>query len=328
MSHQSFFVWPHGGKSVSLAGAFNHWNPQPLHKQGNYFFGVLDLPDGVYSYKFVVDGRWVYDISQIHADDGSGNWNNEIEVGRAAVVHKEPSSQPVPKQQQHKEQQAERQQKGGEQQQKGGEQQQQKTKKQLRIEQQQKQQAERQQKGGEQQQKGGKQQQKGKKNEPPPEPEPQPQPEPEPQPESEPQPEPQPEPELVPQPEEFLPESEAQQEAELEAEVQPEAEVEVEAEAVDETPQPPQKVLISILTIEVVGQSEVNMEEVEKFVRSVQRPGLKWEGSAIKDHVFGLQKLEIICQARDDVAIEGDVLKELESNEDLVASAQITNFAC
>jgi len=169
MSHQTFFVWPHGGKSVSLAGTFNHWNPHPLHKQGNYFFGVLDLPDGVYSYKFVVDGRWVYDISQIHVDDGSGNWNNEIEVGRAAVVHKEPSSQ----QQQHQHQQHQHQEQPQHQhqhqeqpqhqhkeqlQKQGGEKQpQQKSKKQLKKEQQQ---AERQQKGGDQQQRGKQQQQK------------------------------------------------------------------------------------------------------------------------------------------------------------------------
>jgi len=77
-----------------------------------------------------------------------------------------------------------------------------------------------------------------------------------------------------------------------------------------------------------VGQSDVDMVEVEKFVRSVERPGLKWEGSAVKPHVFGLEKLEIICQSRDDVAIEDDVLVALTKNEDLVASAQIIGFAC
>jgi hypothetical protein len=108
---QTFFVWPHGGQIVSISSTFNHWNPQPLLKQGNYFFGVFfDLPDGVYQYKYVVDGRWVYDISQPHVDDGSGNWNNYVEVGKAAI-HKEASgpahsapakAQPPPKEQQQK----------------------------------------------------------------------------------------------------------------------------------------------------------------------------------------------------------------------------------
>jgi len=107
---QTFFVWPHGGQFVSISSTFNHWNPQPLVKQGNYFFGVFDIPDGVYQYKYVVDGRWVYDISQPHVDDGSGNWNNYVEVGKAAihkeapgVAHSAPAkAHPPPKEQQQK----------------------------------------------------------------------------------------------------------------------------------------------------------------------------------------------------------------------------------
>jgi len=99
---QIFFSWPHGGKSVSVAGTFNNWSPQTLQKQGNSWFGVFDLPDGIYQYKYLVDGRWVYDIGQIHADDG-GNWNNEVVVGKVAGF-KEPGSQPISRPQQPKEQ--------------------------------------------------------------------------------------------------------------------------------------------------------------------------------------------------------------------------------
>jgi len=89
-----------------------------------------------------------------------------------------------------------------------------------------------------------------------------------------------------------------------------------------------EKVLISIITLEVVAQQDTDMAELEKFVRSVQRPGLKWEGSAVKPHVFGMEKLEIICQARDDVSIEDDVLEFLRGNGDLVAGATILGFSC
>jgi len=167
---QTFFVWPHGGQFVSISSTFNHWNPQPLVKQGNYFFGVFDIPDGVYQYKYVVDGRWVYDISQPHVDDGSGNWNNYVEVGKAAihkeapgVAHSAPAkAHPPPKEQQ---------QKGGKKQQQESKKEQHESKKEQQPPQDQ------QQKGGKkQQQKQERQQKKGQEKKAP-EPEPEPAPE-------------------------------------------------------------------------------------------------------------------------------------------------------
>jgi len=70
------------------------------------------------------------------------------------------------------------------------------------------------------------------------------------------------------------------------------------------------------------------MSEVERFVRSIERPGLKWEGSSVKEHVFGLKKLEIICQAKDDVAVEDDILVAISANEELIGGASILNFSC
>jgi len=86
---------------------------------------------------------------------------------------------------------------------------------------------------------------------------------------------------------------------------------------------------VSIITLEVVGSDvDTDMDAVEKFVRGIQRPGLKWEGSAVKEHVFGLKKLEIICQARDDVSVEDDVCVAISANEDLIGGATILNFSC
>jgi len=120
---QTIFVWTHGGRKVSLAGSWNGWHPEPLDKQGNYFFKILNLPDGVYCYKYVVDSVWQYDLGQLNEDDGSGNWNNYIEVGgakcesapssarkeQAQPVKKEPPQQHPKKEQQPKQQQQQQQ---------------------------------------------------------------------------------------------------------------------------------------------------------------------------------------------------------------------------
>jgi len=273
---QTFFVWPHGGKSVSIASTYNHWHPEPLVKQGNYFFTVLDLPDGTYQYKYVVDGRWVYDISQLHEDDGSGNWNNYVEVGKvekaqathqAPAKHEQKQQQKAPKEQESHQQQH----------------QQQQGKSKLKKENQQQQ----------SKQEKKQQQQKGKKQA---EPAPEPEPEPEPQTETHHEPEPEPEP---------------------------------EPEAAPAKPEKKEKTPVSIITLEVVASDiDTDMEALEKFVRQIQRPGLKWEGSVVKEHVFGLKKLEIILQAQDDVAIEDDIIKVLNDNEDLIGGATILNFSC
>jgi len=116
---QTIFVWTHGGRKVSLAGSWNGWHPEPLEKQGNYFFKILNLPPGAYCYKYVVDSVWQYDLGQLNEDDGSGNWNNYIEVGGAKPDSAPPSArkehaQPVkkepPQQQPKKEQQPKQQQ--------------------------------------------------------------------------------------------------------------------------------------------------------------------------------------------------------------------------
>jgi len=276
---QTFFVWPHGGKSVSVASDFNHWTPQPLVKQGNYFFAVLDIPDGTYEYKFVVDGRWVYDISQPHQDDGSGNWNNYVEVGKAAQHHAPAAAAQGAAPAKHE--------------QKGKQQQQQQQKKEQQPKKEQQQKQEQQPQESKRKQKGKQQQQPAKAAEPEPEPEPQHEPEPEPEPE--------------PQNEEV-------------------AEEATPAPAVEEKKE---KVLVSIITLEVVGSDvDTDMEAVEKFVRGIERPGLKWEGSVVKEHVFGLKKMEIICQARDDVSVEDDICVAISANEDLIGGATILGFSC
>jgi len=41
---------------------------------------TISLPPGTHFYKFVVDNKWVYDITRQNEDDGSGNFNNKVDV--------------------------------------------------------------------------------------------------------------------------------------------------------------------------------------------------------------------------------------------------------
>jgi translation elongation factor EF-1beta len=69
-------------------------------------------------------------------------------------------------------------------------------------------------------------------------------------------------------------------------------------------PKPQGKASTSILTIEVLPQdSETNLEEMEKYVRGLEKDGLKWEGSSIVPFMFGMSKLNIVAMV-DDQKIE------------------------
>jgi hypothetical protein len=73
------FIWPHGGKSVFIAGSFTDWRQIPMIKRddGTYYISV-ELPLGVHQYKFIVDEQWMHDVTKPIAEDGNGNTNNVI----------------------------------------------------------------------------------------------------------------------------------------------------------------------------------------------------------------------------------------------------------
>jgi Glycogen recognition site of AMP-activated protein kinase/Carbohydrate-binding module 48 (Isoamylase N-terminal domain) len=50
-------------KSVILSGSFNNWNEQAIkmHKLSNGWGIKMDLPPGIYEYKFIVDNVWTHD---------------------------------------------------------------------------------------------------------------------------------------------------------------------------------------------------------------------------------------------------------------------------
>jgi 1,4-alpha-glucan branching enzyme len=72
-------------KSVSIAGNFNHWNPDHARLTGPSKEGIwtiiLPLSAGRYEYRFIVnDKEWVLDPSVPSVDDGLGDKNSVLIV--------------------------------------------------------------------------------------------------------------------------------------------------------------------------------------------------------------------------------------------------------
>ncbi|KAH9689305.1 Sucrose nonfermenting 4-like protein [Citrus sinensis] len=69
------FIWPNGGRRVSLSGSFTRWSePMPMSPSEGcpaVFQIICRLPPGHHQYKFYVDGEWRHDENQPHV---SGNY--------------------------------------------------------------------------------------------------------------------------------------------------------------------------------------------------------------------------------------------------------------
>ncbi len=81
-----FYFSAPAAKSVSIAGSFNHWNPDHDRLVGPSKEGVwsiiLPLSSGRYEYRFIVNGKeWVLDPSVPSVDDGLGGKNSVLFIG-------------------------------------------------------------------------------------------------------------------------------------------------------------------------------------------------------------------------------------------------------
>ena len=67
---------------MEVEGSFDGWQTRTqLHRSGNREFSVIkSFPPGVYQYKFIVDGEWMYAPDQPAMYDEMGNVNNVLEV--------------------------------------------------------------------------------------------------------------------------------------------------------------------------------------------------------------------------------------------------------
>ena len=75
------FRWEHGGNSVYITGTFNGWERKiPLHRSGNDFVSIQNLPAATHAYKFVVDDEWRFAPDLPTMTDVEGNINNIIDL--------------------------------------------------------------------------------------------------------------------------------------------------------------------------------------------------------------------------------------------------------
>ncbi|KAF0740253.1 hypothetical protein Ae201684P_016954 [Aphanomyces euteiches] len=81
------FRWEHGGRNVCITGTFNGWSAHvPMHRSGNDFTYIANLPRGKHAYKFVVDDEWRFAPDQPTVADVDGNINNYVDVSDFASL--------------------------------------------------------------------------------------------------------------------------------------------------------------------------------------------------------------------------------------------------
>lgn len=83
-------IRPEGGaERIVLAGDFNGWSRDatPLARGADGVWRTsLVVPSGVWSYKFIVDGRWLPDpLNRERVDDGHGGENSVLRLGAVAA---------------------------------------------------------------------------------------------------------------------------------------------------------------------------------------------------------------------------------------------------
>jgi len=76
-------AWPYEGKDVYVVGSWSDWRDRVY--MGEEKRVRLQLPRGFHTYKFVVDGRWFYDMLRPQATDDCGNINNVLCVPRGEI---------------------------------------------------------------------------------------------------------------------------------------------------------------------------------------------------------------------------------------------------
>ncbi len=84
----TFTFSPDGGaETVALVGSFNNWSrdaqPMTFDPAANAWTVTIELAEGEYQYKFVVDGSKLFQDpnQELKAPDGSGGYNSMIRVG-------------------------------------------------------------------------------------------------------------------------------------------------------------------------------------------------------------------------------------------------------
>jgi len=68
-------------ETIEVTGSFTQWEaPVKMTEKDGSWAATVSLPKGKHLFKFLVDGEWMYDLSQPHEADEAGIYNNVIEV--------------------------------------------------------------------------------------------------------------------------------------------------------------------------------------------------------------------------------------------------------
>ena len=75
------FTWTGSASTVELAGEWDWDNPTTMTESGGIWSATLDLADGLYCYKFIVDGNYIFDPSNTYRGYCDGIENSIARVG-------------------------------------------------------------------------------------------------------------------------------------------------------------------------------------------------------------------------------------------------------
>jgi len=75
------FLWNGRADKVFITGSYDNWEKHTLmSKAGIVHTATLDIPEGEYEYKYIVDGVWKINPRKNHTADGHGGFNNILKV--------------------------------------------------------------------------------------------------------------------------------------------------------------------------------------------------------------------------------------------------------
>ena len=75
------FTWTGSASTVELAGEWDWDNPTTMTESSGIWSATLDLTDGLYCYKFIVDGDYIFDPSNTYRGYCDGIENSVVRVG-------------------------------------------------------------------------------------------------------------------------------------------------------------------------------------------------------------------------------------------------------
>jgi len=75
---ETIFQWNKEGTDVKIAGSFNDWKPEMMIKENNKWIYKINLEQGEYIYKFIIDNVWCFNSDLPNIKDENDNSNNII----------------------------------------------------------------------------------------------------------------------------------------------------------------------------------------------------------------------------------------------------------